>query len=109
MPSKRRVNRAEFGHCVSLLRHKLETMAIKAGVPESEETDLESLLASLPPFYRDRAAVMLQGITVQAEEEFPAMAFSARYVLSLARDVWDTSPVPVPAFAGAEGSGSMPD
>lgn len=42
---------------------------------------------------------MLEGIGVQAEEAFPAMAFAARYVLRLAREVWDVGPLPAPPTA----------
>jgi hypothetical protein len=83
---------AEFRRNVELLARKLDNIAAGAGVPESECTDLESTLAALPPFARGRVAVLLQGIHVQAEEDNPAMAMAAHYVLALAQEVWDASP-----------------
>lgn len=82
----------EFDQCVSLLTRKLEEIAIKAGVPDRECTDLESILAEFPPMCRPRAEVMLQGIQVSADGEFPAMSFAASYVLKLAREIWQSSP-----------------
>jgi hypothetical protein len=87
-----RIDPAEFRRCVDVLNRKLDDIAAKAGVPETECADLEMTLAALPPFSRDRAALMLQGIQIQAEESFPAMAFAASYVLTLARDVWEGAP-----------------
>jgi hypothetical protein len=89
----------EFDRRVEILTRKLEEIATRAGLPESELETLESTLAALPPFSRDRAAIMLEGIGVQAEEAFPAMAFAARYVLRLAREVWDVGPLPAPPTA----------
>jgi hypothetical protein len=88
----------EFDRCVEILTR----------LPESELETIESTLAALPPFSRDRAAIMLEGIGVQAEEAFPAMAFAARYVLRLAREVWDVGPLPAPPTAthALEGSGA---
>jgi hypothetical protein len=84
----------EFERCVELLTRKLEEIAARAGVPDAECETLESTLAALPPFSRDRAAVILEGISVQAGDEFPAMAFAASYVRKLAREVWDGGPQP---------------
>jgi hypothetical protein len=92
------VDPREFERCVGLLTRKLEETAVRAGIADGECIDLDSTLAALPPFSRDRAAVLLQGIRMQAEEEYPAMAFAADYVLKLAREVWDHAPgAPLPA------------
>ncbi len=64
-------------------------MAIRAGVPEHACVDLAGTLAALPPFARDRAAVMLEGVRIHAVDDHPAMSLAAGYVLTLARDVWD--------------------
>jgi len=87
---------------------QLEEIATRAGLPESELETLESTLAALPPFSRDRASIMLERIGVQAEEAFPAMAFAARYVLRLAREIWDVGLLPAPPTAthALEGSGA---
>jgi hypothetical protein len=99
MFSDLRVDPTEFKRCVGVLSRKLDEVALRAGVPDSEWTDLESTLASLPPFSRDRVAVMLQGIHVQAQNEFPAMAFAANYVLRLAHEVWgEPTHSPAPLF-----------
>jgi hypothetical protein len=99
----------DFDRCVELLTRKLEEIATRAGVPDTECETLESTLAALPPFSRDRAAVVLEGISVQAGEEFPAMAFAANYVRKFAREVWQGAPVqPVagetPKFSGPKAS-----
>jgi hypothetical protein len=91
----------EFDRCVALLRRKLEEIATRAGVPESECETLESTLAALSPFSRERAAVVLEGISVQSGDEFPAMSFAASYVRQLAREVWENKPAdPARALAG---------
>ena len=90
----------EFGRCVDLLTRKLEELAVKAGVADGECIDLEATLAALPPFSRDRAAILLEGIRVQADEDYPAMAFAADYVRKLAREVWDNAPAALPASDG---------
>jgi hypothetical protein len=87
----------EFERCVAVLSRKLEEVAVRAGVPDSECTDLERILAVLPAIARARADILLGGIELQAGEQYPAMAFAARYVLKLAREVWDEAPPPPPA------------
>ena len=110
MSSRHRHNPAEFERCVSILTRKIEDLAIKAGVPDSAWHDLQSTLAALPRFYRDRASLMLQGIAVHADEALPTMAFAAKYVLNLAREIWETAPAPERSvFAGlGAGNGSTP-
>lgn len=91
----------EFDRCVELLTRKIEEIAKRAGVHESEFGDLESVLAALPPVLRERAAVLLEGISIQADEEFPAMAFAASYVLKLAEEIWKTRRRPPSFVTGA--------
>jgi hypothetical protein len=91
------VHPREFDRCVEVLTRKLEQTAARAGVADGERADLETTLAALPPFSRGRAAVLLEGIRVQADEEHPAMAFAADYVLKLAREVWDNAPAALSA------------
>src|SRR5215218_2706929 len=74
----------EFERCVDLLTRKLEETAARAGVPDSECTDLEATLVALPPVARSRAEALLNGIQLQAADDFPAMAFAAKYVVKLA-------------------------
>ena len=52
----------EFERCVDLLTRKLEETAARAGVPDSECTDLEATLVALPPMRRlTGASVTLKG------------------------------------------------
>lgn len=91
----------EFHRCVELLTHKLAEIATRAGVREDECQTLESILAVLPPASRQRAAVVLNGIQVQSDEEYPTMVVAARYVLRLAEEVWEGSALPVAALDAA--------
>ena len=75
---------------------KLRDIAHRAGVPEDECIDLEATLAALPPFSRERASVLFQG--VRAETEDTCMALAAGYVLTLAQDVWGGPFVSEPAM-----------
>jgi hypothetical protein len=79
-------------------------MAARAGVPDEECADLEATLAALPPFSRDRASVMLQGVRAQTGDE--CMAFAASYILKLADEVWDDQPASIAALTGASKHGS---
>ena len=101
--------RHEFDKCVDLLTRKIEDLAAKAGVPDAVCIDLQSTLGALPQHCREHVSIMLQGIAVQAEYESPTMAFAARYVLNLAREIWETAPVPSRGVCWAsDGSGSSP-
>ena len=91
----------EFERCVDLLTRKLEEAATRAGVPDSECTDLEATLVALPPVARSRAEALLNGIQLQASDDFPAMAFAAKYVVKLAHHVWESAPVSMVAMARA--------
>ena len=91
----------EFERCVDLLTRKLEEAATRAGVPDSECTDLEATLVALPPVARSRAEALLNGIQLQAAEDFPAMAFAAKYVVKLAHQMWENAPVSMVAMARA--------
>lgn len=77
----------EFQRCVTRLTVKLRDMAVNAGVPEDECTDLESVLAALPPVSRDRASVLLEGVRVHSEDK--CMSLGAVFLLNLAQDVWN--------------------
>jgi hypothetical protein len=91
---------AEFKRNVAVLCSTVDAAAARAGVPDGAGGDLESTLAALPPFARDRVNVLLQGIRMQSSDDNPAMALAASYVLALAKEVWDTSP-PAPAETAA--------
>jgi hypothetical protein len=79
---------AEFQRCVNILCMKIETIAMRSGVSDADCADLEGTLAAMPPLVRDRVKLMLNGIEIQTEYDEPVMAFSARYLLRLAHDVW---------------------
>ena len=99
------VHPREFTRCVELLARKLEEIATRAGVPDAECIDLEATLALLPPVCRSRAEAMLNGIQLTASDDHPAMAFAAKYVLKLARAIWDDEPLSIVAMAGARDEG----
>jgi hypothetical protein len=92
---------SDFKRCLAYIERKLERIAARAGVPDDLCADLECTLMALPPFARDRAKIMLEGVYVQTHETYPAMAFAARYVLNLAQEVWEGAAFPVPALAGS--------
>ena len=95
MSQRFRPDPAEFERCVSHLCVKLETIAVRAGVPGVDCGDLEGMLAAMPPLVRDRAKLMLEGIEIHTEYDEPVMALAARYVVHLARDVWAANPHPL--------------
>ena len=88
----------QFERCITRLTLKLQDIAGRAGVPEDECADLEATLAALPPFSRERASVLLQGVRAQTDDT--CMAVAAGYVLNLAQDVWSAPFVSEPATAG---------
>jgi hypothetical protein len=95
MSQRFRPDPAEFERCVSHLCIKLETIAVRAGVPGADCSDLEGMLAAMPPLVRDRAKLMLEGIEIHTEYDEPVMALAARYVVRLAQDVWAANPHPL--------------
>jgi hypothetical protein len=95
----------EFERCVDLLARKLEETAAWAGVPDCECTDLEATVA-LPPVARSRAEALLNGIQLQAADDFPAMAFAAKYIVKLAHQIWESAPVSIVALARGVDEGS---
>lgn len=97
MASSFYVHPSEFERCVALLTDKLQEISLRAGVAEEDCGHLEAMLAALPPIWRKRATVVLDGIQMQAAEESPAMAIAARYVLRLAEEVWEIEGRPAPA------------
>src|SRR5215211_2514868 len=101
MSQRFRPDPAEFERCVSHLCIKLETIAVRAGVPGADCSDLEGMLAAMPPLVRDRAKLMLEGIEIHTEYDEPVMALAARYVVRLAEDVWAANPHPLTHTAAA--------
>ena len=95
MSQRFRPDPAALERCVSHLCIKIETVAVRAGVPGADCSDLEGMLAEMPPLIRDRVKLMLEGIEIQTEYDDPVMALAARYVVRLAQTVWQESPHPV--------------
>ncbi len=91
----RRIDPAEFERCVSQLCIKVESISLRGGVLGADCSDLEGMLAAMPPLVRDRAKLMLEGIEIHTEYDEPVMALAARYVLRLAEDVWQANPHPL--------------
>ena len=87
----RRVEPAEFQQCVILLTHKIEAVAVRCGVPNAGDLDLEGVLTALPRESRGRVGAMLNGIGAQVTHENRVMAVAARYVRALAADVWNSA------------------
>lgn len=98
----------DFHRCVELLTHKLAEIAMRSGAREEECQSLESILTVLPPTSRQRASVVLNGIQVQSDEEYPVMAVAARYVLKLAEEIWEGGAPPM-ARVGIAVSRSTPE
>ena len=90
----------QFERCVALLTQRLQTMAARAGVADEDCADLQTTLEALPPFSRDRASVMLQGVRAQTGD--PCMAFAASYVLNLAAEIWEGEPASIAAMGVAQ-------
>jgi hypothetical protein len=86
------ISPTDFRLSVTLIERKLCELATKLGVPDSECADLDGLLAALPEIGRSRARAMLNGIQVTAADDHPAMASAARYVSTLAKEIWDATP-----------------
>jgi hypothetical protein len=87
----------EFRRCLMMIERKLCELATRLGVPDSECADLDSLLVALPEVGRSRARAMLNGLQVSAADDHPAMAAAARYVCTLAEDIWEAAPEPPPS------------
>ena len=95
MSQRFRLDPAAFERCVSHLCIKIEPVALRAGVPGADCSDLEGMLAEMPPLTRARVKLMLEGIEIHTEYDEPVMALAARYVLRLAQDVWAARPHPL--------------
>jgi hypothetical protein len=95
MPQPLRPDPAEFERCVRSLCAKIETIVMRSGLPQAGCAELEGMLAAMPPRLRDHTRLMLNGVEVQAEYDLPTLAFAARYLLSLAQDIWQAAPHPV--------------
>jgi hypothetical protein len=92
---------AEFRRNVAFLTRQLEGVAVRAGVPDGDCADAQSLLAALPLSARDDAVDLLDRIQLKASDADLGVAFAARYLLRLARDVWSDWPAPTPSPAPA--------
>ena len=86
----------QFQRSVAMLCTKIHTVAIRAGMSDMDCEDLERSLAAMPSTVRDRVKLMLDGVEIQTEYNDPTMAFAARYLLRLAKSIWDENPQPVP-------------
>jgi hypothetical protein len=82
---------ADFERCLNFLCKKIETVALREGASEGDCGDLEGMLAAMPPMVRGHVTLMLEGIEIQTEFKDRVMAFAARYVLCLARDIWESN------------------
>jgi hypothetical protein len=102
MPSSFSTDAAEFRRNVAFLTRQLETIAVRAGVPDGDCADPQSLFAALPLSARDEAVDLLDHIQLKASDADLGVAFAARYLLRLARDVWGdwpAAPTTMPAPA----------
>jgi hypothetical protein len=101
MSQRLRPDPAEFERCVRCLCTRIGTIATRSGMADLHGADLEGTLAAMPPTVRDRTRLTLKGIAISTACDEPVMAFAARYLLSFARDIWDTIPHPVTHTAAA--------
>jgi hypothetical protein len=83
---------AEFRRNVAFLTRQLEGIAVRAGVPDGDCGDPQSLFAALPPYARDDTVDLLDRIQLKASDADLGVALAARYLLRLARDVWGDWP-----------------
>jgi hypothetical protein len=95
MTSRLRPEPADFERCQNFLCKKVEAVALREGASDGDCADLDLLFAAMPPMVRDRVKMMLEGIEIQTEFDEPVMAFAARYLLTLAKDVWEANPHPL--------------
>jgi hypothetical protein len=95
MSQRFRPDPAAFERCVSQLCLKIEAISHRAGVAGADCSDLEGMLAEMPPLIRDRVKLMLEGIEIHTEYDDPVMALAARYILRLAQNVWEANPHPL--------------
>jgi hypothetical protein len=95
MPERFRPDPDEYEACVRLLCTKIETIALRSGAMVGDCSDLDGMLAAMPPEIRGRTALMLNAADIQAEYNDPTMALAARYLLRLARGIWDENPHPI--------------
>ena len=109
MSKRFRPDPAEFQRCVSFLCLKIETVAMRSGMPDADRTNLDGTLASMPPLVRDRVKLMLSGIEIQTEYDEPVMSFAARYILRLAQGIWEENPHPVTHSRSVSPSLSRPN
>ena len=104
MSERFRPNPDEFQQSVDLLCTKIQTVAVRAGMPDVDCDGLEQSLAAMPPGVRERVKLMLNGVEIQTEYNDPTTSFAARYVLRLAQAIWDQNPHPVTYEAHRSGS-----
>jgi hypothetical protein len=95
MPQRFRPDPAVFDRCVSRVCLKIEAISIRAGVAGADCSDLEGMLAAMPPLIRDRVKLMLEGIAIQTEFDEPDMTLAVRYILRLAQSIWEDNPHPL--------------
>jgi hypothetical protein len=95
MAQRFRPDPAVFERSVHQLCVKIETIALRADMPGADCSDLEGMLAEMPPLVRDRAQLMLEGIAIHTEYDDPVMALAARYIMRLAQAVWEANPHPL--------------
>jgi hypothetical protein len=95
LPMAGRFRPSDFDECVGHLCNKIEAIAVREGVSDAHCADLEGTLLAMPPLVRDRIKLMLEGVEIQTEYAEPVTAFAARYILVLARDIWQANPHPL--------------
>jgi hypothetical protein len=95
MTSRLRPEPANFERCRNFLCKKIEAVALREGASDGDCGDLEAMLAAMPPAVRDRVKMVLEGTEIQTEFDEPVMAFAARYLLTLAKDIWEANPHPL--------------
>jgi hypothetical protein len=95
MSERLRPDPAQFQRSVRFLCTKIDMVATRSGMSDTDCKDLERTFAAMPPTVRDRVGLLLNGTEIQAEYDDPTMAFAARYLLRLAQCIWEENPHPV--------------
>ncbi len=101
-----RPNPVQFQRDVDALCRKIEAIAARAGVADTDCADLRDLMAGLPLTARNRVTLMLDAAHMQSEYDDPTLALASRYLLKLAQAIWEAKAEPHHATPPSSAGGS---
>ena len=85
-----------FRRDVDLLCRSIEVVACKAGATEADCDDPQRMFAVMPLSVRQDIVRVLDHHVAQ-DEGTDSLTLAARYLIKLAREVWDSEPPPTPS------------